>query len=69
MERMNAEQIRFWGADNGKDPAKIEEYISQCDFATWRDGAITDPRTDARYFPTREAIAADFAMHFPDPQL
>jgi hypothetical protein len=65
-QRMNAEAIRFWGSDQGKDPAKIEEYIAQCIDATWRDSSVTDATTDARYFPTREAIAGDFAMHFPE---
>lgn len=65
-QRMDAAAIRFWGLDTGKDPAKIEEYILRCVDATWRDASITDPATDARYYPTRDAIAGDFAMHFPE---
>ena len=61
---MNAEAIRFRGRDTGKDPGKIEQYIDECIFATFRDGSIVDPETDTRYWPTPEAFESDFAMRF-----
>ncbi len=64
MQRMTAEEIRFWGVDQGKAPEQIEAYLDQIAWATYRDAEVTDPVTDTRYFPTREGIAGDFDFHF-----